>query len=226
MNKKILLLVGLLFLVTGCSTTYNIEIYNNSVTEQIDITDNSSFSGIEVQKKVYDLFETKLGGIDDLDRDFKPFDDDSDDYHSLRAITEFKLDDYKEKILDISNCCRAVNLTDDGKYITFETLGYFNWFEKYEDLDEITIKIKTNHKVKDHNADETGRHSYTWHIDRANYKEKIPSIKMYSDRYVFNYNNEFFKKVLPIIMIIGIIAGSGLIIYLYVRNKSNQADRI
>lgn len=226
MKLKIMTLLFLTFLLSGCSATYNVEIYNNTINEEVSITDSTATSSQDLETKIYDIFEKQTGGLDALYRDFKPVSNYGLDDYALVSKTTFDFDDYKQEMIRLGGCCRAIDFSDDGKYINFKTLGYFKWFEKYSDLDELTIRIKTNHKVKEHNADETGRFTYIWHIDKSNYKEKIPSMKLYSNRYVFNYNDEFIKKVLPIIVFVGIIiVGSG-VSYLYFKNRGRKVDSI
>lgn len=224
--KKKLVLISALFLLTGCSATYEIEIYDDTINEKIDITDSTSSSAIEVKEKIYNIFETKVGGVDELARNFQPYSDKKNNYYSIRENSTFKIEDYKNEVANITDCCRSIELSDDGDYIVFRTLGYFKWFEQYEDLDELTIRIKSNHKLVETNADEIHRYSYTWIINKDNYKEKIPYIKLYSDKYVFNYNNEFVKKVLPIVVITGIILGGSGITYFYLKKKNSKINEI
>jgi hypothetical protein len=67
-------------------------------------------------------------------------------------------------------------------------------FEKYPELDNLTINIKTNHRVYSNNADSKKDYTYTWNIDRNNYTEKPIQIRIYKDKYVLNNNNEISKK--------------------------------
>ena len=143
-----------------------------------------------------------------------------------RINNNYKITDYKDRLDQFKDCCRTIDFSNDGKYITFRTLGYFNWFDKYDKIDELNIVVKSNHKVKEHNADEVGRYTYTWHINKDNYKEKIPSIKLYSDKYVFDYDGSFIKKVLTITGIVVIIGLVGFITYKYFSKRSNKVNEI
>lgn len=223
MKKKIILLFLIIFLASGCTIKYNIEIYNGEVRETIDLVEKDIDTMDELETKMYANFD-KYQVYDGVNKHFEPYE--KDHYYAFRSKETYDFDAYNSNIKPISNSCRDISFVDDGKYTTFQMLGYLKWFEKYEDLDEIELVIKSNHKVKEHNADETGRHTYIWHINKDNYKEKIPMIKLYSNKYVFNYNNEFIKKILPIIVFVGIILGGSGITYLHFRNKSRKADAI
>ena len=223
MKKKIILLLFMVLLTSGCTIKYDIEIYNSEVREQIDLVDKDIYSRADLETRMYGYFD-KYQVYDGVNKYFEPFE--SKNYYAFRSKETFDFSGYNTNIKPVSNSCRDISFNDDGKYITFKTLGYFKWFEKYDELDELIITVKSNHKVKEHNADETKKHTYIWHIDKANYKEKIPNIKLYSKKYVFNYNNEFIKKILPIAVIIGIIVIGGGASYIYLKNKSNEADQI
>ena len=70
----------------------------------------------------------------------------------------------------------------------------------------------------ENNADKVEKgYIYIWNIDRSNYKEKIPTLKLYTKKHVFNYENEFVIRVLTVIGIIAIIGGVG---YYYYNHKN------
>lgn len=226
-NKLILLFVGVLLLLTGCSANYNIEIYNDTINENIELYDNSSISADDNKQKIETIFIKYFDSTDMLYmRKFKTFSDEVKNRYYLTEDSSYKLDEYQNQLEYFRNCCRSIELSDDGKYINFRTLGYFKWFEQYEELDSIQIKIKSNHKVKEHNADSTNRYEYIWNIDRYNYKDKIPSIKLYSNKYVFDYDGKFFKRIIYIILFIVIIIGIIGIGYIFIKQKNDRANQI
>ena len=65
-------------------------------------------------------------------------------------------------------------------------------------LDELDIIIKSNHKLKETNADSINGYEYTWHFDQNNYKDGNVYLKLYKDKYVFNYENEFTIQIIII----------------------------
>ena len=224
--RLLFVLVALIFL-TGCSANYEVEIYNNTVNEHIDLVDSTSMDGTENKKNIENLFYKYLDSSDLLyTRNFEIVSDELRNKYSLSEDSSYTIEEYQEELGYVRNCCRSVEISDDKEFINFRTLGYFKWFEKYDELDELTIKVKSNHKVKEHNADKVSGHTYIWYINKMNYKDKIPSLKLYSNKYVFNYNNEFIKKILPIIIIVGIIVIVGGVSYFYLKGKSNAVNQI
>lgn len=220
-------MVLLSFLLTGCSATYNVEIYNNDINESIDLIEKTSTSAEDNKNKIERIFVDYFDSTDMLyDRRFEPFKDKKNNAHSLHEKSSYTFEEYQTEIGRIRDCCRSVELSDDGEFITFRALGYFKWFDLYDKFDSIKINIKSNHKVKEHNADSVNRFEYTWNIDRTNYKEKIPSIKLYSNEYVFDYDGKFIKRVVYFVGFTVIILSVMTILYLFVRRKNKNANQI
>ncbi len=222
--KKILLLIIVCLFVSGCSINYEVEIYNNKVNETIDLIDKSADSKESIKSKIGDLFQKYE--VMYLPREFNSYYNKKDSVYSLRSKGSYKFDQYNEDLNYIRHYCRSVKFSYDKKYIEYEMLGYLKLFEEYEDLDEVNFVVKSNHKVKEHNADETGRYTYIWHINKDNYKDKIPSIKLYSKEYVFDYEGNFVKRVLTILGIVAIISLVSFITYTYFSRRSNKANQI
>ena len=99
-------------------------------------------------------------------------------------------------------------------------------FEEYAMLNTITVNLKTNHKVVSSNADSINGYHYTWNLSREEKDDAAILITIKKDEYVFNYKNEFLKKILYTVCFIGIILGVGIIIYLYFKKKSSSLNEI
>lgn len=227
MKKKLILLLFSVFLVTGCTANYNIEIYNKTINENIDLIDNTSISAQDNRDKIENIFIKYHEDTDMLYlREFKEFTNEQKKVYSLSEKSSYSFEEYQQELQYFRNCCRSVELSDDGNYINFRTLGYIKWFEKYEELDKIQIKVKSNHKVKEHNADKVNRYEYTWDIDRYNYQEKIPSLKLYSNKYVFDYEGKFMKRVIYFIVITVIIVSIVGGLYFHINEKNKNANQI
>ena len=93
-------------------------------------------------------------------------------------------------------------------------------------LDELTINLKTNHKVVSSNADEVNGYHYKWHITRESKNDAAIMITLKKNKYVFNYENEFVKKILPFAIFVGIILAVSGTAYAVVKIKGNKADEI
>ena len=99
-------------------------------------------------------------------------------------------------------------------------------FYEYPILENITINLKTNHKVVSSNANIVDGYHYTWNIDKDNKDDAAIQITIKKDEYVFNYENELVKKVMFFVLIIGIILGVGGICYFYFKNRNERLNKV
>ncbi|HHT38792.1 MAG TPA: hypothetical protein GXZ95_05250 [Mollicutes bacterium] len=217
---KYVLLCMFLLLLTGCSGVYNIEIYNNRYKEDITIVEENS-------KNWYDTNENGVTFKQLLDEEYER----DNHYYKKKLISDFdkmglnyKSDFDFESYSSLGivyRCYQHFRVLQEENVITIITSDRNKCYDYYKWLDDITINVKTNHKVLDHNADETDKNTYTWYLNRNNALEKSIVIQLSSNEFVFNYENEEIKKYgiyIGIIAIIGIII-LGIGIFLKLRNK-------
>ena len=227
-NKKLIILGLLLLFTTGCSITYDVEIYNNKVNDKTEVVVPTMTSGQATYNYVLDVVE-KASGYPDLfyTRKFKPFDG-KNGYHSIIEENSYKsFKEYYDSLYFVKSCCRTIDVSGDNQYIYYRALGYNQWFDKYSELDSIKLRVRSNHKLVETNADSVEKgYIYIWDINRSNYKSKIPYLKLHSNKYIFNYNNEFVNKVLTILIIVGIIVGVPGIICLVIKSKRSLVNKI
>jgi len=218
--KKYLMLLIIIFLMTGCSGKYEIEIYNDKVIEKTTALYNKE----NVSKDPYEHT---------LDVALK-YDDNGDFlmYETKKNITDGKkvgveltnnyesLEDFKNYSQIINRCYNANNITDINNIITLKTSNEFTCFDKIEELEEVTVVIKSNHKLKSTNADKKQGAAYYWYINKDNYKEKPISLVLYSNKKVWYY--DVLKKL---VLIIFVISGTLLVAFtaykLYKKNEEN-----
>lgn len=244
MKKKILLLILLVF-VTGCNAEYNIEIYNGEVREDMEfVSTDSSVWDSEVQygltyrdlllasvRYPYPAFNDTIVDEDDTIKL------DGVEYYDNRLISDagrlgqklkyhkFTLDNFSESSI-VNKCYQYFNVIEEGDNVVLSTSLKNLCFDEYPILDNITIKLKTNHKVVSSNADIVDGYHYTWNIDRDNKDDAAVLITIKKDEYIFNYENEFVKKVMFFVLIVGIILGVGGICYFYFKNKNKRLNKI
>lgn len=244
MKKKILLLILLVFM-TGCSAEYDIEIYNNEVREDMEfVSTDASMWDSEVQ---YGLTYDDLL-LASLDYPYPVFNDtvvdendlikiDGVEYYKSTLIQDdfklgqklsyhkFTLDNFSKSSM-VNKCYQYFNVIEDGDNIVLSTSLKNLCFDEYKILNTITVNLKTNHKVVSNNADTVVGYHYTWNISRENKDDAAIQITLKKDEYIFNYENEFVKKILFFILIVGIILGVGVIIYLYFKNRNKRLNEI
>lgn len=208
--KKVLLLVFMLFLLSGCKMKYEVEIYNNKVTEKTYINySKQELNGQDPYDMTLNLIAETGDNGDFLISDYRK---NINNNTGVMLVNKYKnINNFKMNTAFFGACYVANNFTDLNDYITIKTSNKFSCLDEIEGLENIDIVIKTNHKVKENNADEKKGSSYIWHITKENSDNKPIIIQMYKKKYVFNYNNEIFKKIGLIILVVG---GTLLVIYI------------
>lgn len=213
MKKKILLVI-IIFLITGCSGKYELEIKNEKVIEKTtalynskDVLKDPYEHTLDVSLKYDDngdflMYETKKN-VKDGDKVGVEL---TNNYHSI--------DDFKNYSQIINRCYNANNITNINNTITIKTSNEFTCIDEIKELDEVTIVIKSNHKLKSTNADKKKGATYYWYINKDNYKEKPISLVLHSNKKVWYY--DVLKKLILIILVIGgtvLVAFTGYKLY-------------
>ena len=213
MKKKILLIITI-FLITGCSGKYELEIKNGKVIEKTTALYNRK----DVVKDPYEYTVDVSLKYDD-NGDFLMYETKKNVKDSNKVGIELtnnydSIDEFKSYSQIISRCYNANNITNINNTITIKTSNEFTCFGKIEELDEVTIVVKSNHKLKETNADKKKGATYYWYINKDNYKEKPISLVLHSNKKVWYY--DVLKKLILIISVIGgtvLIAFTGYKLY-------------
>ena len=124
-------------------------------------------------------------------------------------------------------CYDNFNVTtdDETKSVIISTSVNNFCFDKYSNLEEINVKVKTNHKVVSSTADSIDLHTYTWKITKENASKKPLQLVIKSDEYVFNYDNRIVKIIVLVAVVSLVIVISfkiGIIIYRKSDRKKNN----
>lgn len=188
MKKKILILILLIFMISGCSVEVNVDISDNKIKESNDIT--------IYQNAIYtkDILRTSFRNYipiyaSDLIVDTVPDQPFSDVLYYNKNTTDlgngyrfnysydFDIDKYgdartiKDGFRDYSYSYRndIISLLTDNEGLIY--------FDEYPLLEEVTINIKTDYLVEENNADKVNGNTYTWVFN----KESKKSIKIVVD---------------------------------------------
>lgn len=243
--KKLCCLFVCIFFLTGCNATYDIEIYNDTVKEDMEfISMDSSVWESEVQ---YGLTYRELL-LSSADYPYPAFNntivDENDtikidgvEYYDNKLISnsyelgqklsyhKFTLDNFNESSI-VKKCYQYFNVIEEEDNIVLSTSLKNLCFDEYPILSNITVNLKTNHKVVSSNADSVDGYHYTWDINRNDKDDAAILITLKKDEYIFNYENEFVKKVMFFGIITGIILGVGGSCYFYFKSKNKRLNEI
>ena len=209
--KRILYIIILPIIVflAGCDAKLDVVIKDDDVI----VSNKFIIDKSDVNDSIYFTID-KMAGKYFISADFL-IGDTKEYYDGDKAIyvkkERFSLDKFNDSNL-FSFCYDAHNVVIKDDYILISTSDKFKCFNIYEELDNFDIVLKSNHKLMDTNADEIGRYTYTWHFKKSEASNKKIYIKLYRDKYVFNYENEFIIKIIIIASFFLTILISALII--------------
>ena len=243
--KKIFILSFFLLLLTGCTATYNIEIYNDKVKEDMSFVekDSNKWNSVVEYELTYDELVSNFyeypypifyGTVVDEDPYIKlknvkyytsvKINNDLE-YGGGLKYNDFNINEYVDSNI-VKECYDYFNVIDEDDSIFLSTSKVNKCFDEYPLLDNITINLKTNHKVLEHNADSKNGYHYSWTIDKSEKDNAAIYIRLDKKHFVFNYENEFFKRVFIILVSAGIISLVGGTIYVFFNSKNKKINKI
>ena len=225
--KKGLFLLFCIFLLSGCSVNYDLEI-GDEILEKTNIIEN--FSAPDYNYNLFNIYSTKpiplseyVPIMSESDNraegisyyDFKPFSDSTT--FGINYAGNFNADiplnessilwfgvgnfDYREE--------------EDGIYINVPSK--IKIFEQFSNLDEINVNIKTDYNVIENNADKVNKNVYVWKINRDNYKNKTIKLKISKSSKLEEITEQDSMVTFSICLFILILFG--FIIFLFVRMR-------
>ena len=252
MKKKYLILVLIIILINlcGCTVNYEININDDVVTENMEFYETDS-------KKINALYPPDSVSSDSIEKyTYKQminFQNLNDEYAFKNNLNPEQI--YNKRKIDESNkmgmkYSYAFNINDytnsniansfvthfsartSGEFYAVSALDFSSIFSQYPYLNNISVKIKTNHKVVDSTADSTEGNEYIWNITKSNAKTKNVSIKLYKYASYSNKSNnnlskeKLFSNIRTILIVVLCIAISLFIVIIILRKKANRNNRI
>ena len=204
----------LILLLSGCSVEYNVSLENDSfkesgsLTEKKENKDNVSKNGFSFEEQInytYQSMHDVLNGQEmEKTQSFELKKIDTDKEIGLTYSNELKQNKYYLSPL-IRPCYDNVKVKNDNNNIKISTGNYFKCFDYYELLNNVTVNFTTNYKVVNNNADEIKDNTYTWFINKNNFKNKEISIEI--DKSDISYNTLLDEKEsnVLIVFLIGLV---------------------
>lgn len=218
--RFIICIVFVCFL-TGCSFVYNLEISDQIVEDNQVLLDVFEVEG-DVKTNIYDLFIKYAGTTDGLllyEQDFITRDN---GLTGMSFLKKYSYDDYNFSAA-VSACFKTYSVVNDDNIMTIATSTGFQCFDKYSELDEVTVNVTSKYKVVDNNADEIDGDTYTWFIDEITAEEEQLMISV--DLNSPNDTLSFFQRNLLFFITLGAFAFVGLI-YIFLKKRSEKVDKI
>lgn len=225
---KLLFLFTFVCLLSGCTAEYNVEIYNDEVRVDSSLVERNPSRWEESVFNISyrEMIDWKTTGDEDSPVAEGIYKISADNELGMGLKNKYKLLGEYKNSPGIKACYQYFNIIEEEENIILSTSVKNTCFDEYPMLDNITINLKTNHKVVSSNADLVNGYHYTWNLSSQNKDDAGISLIIKKDEYIFNYENEFVKKIMYFGIIIGIILGVGTISYLYFKNKRARLDEI
>lgn len=204
MKKKLLFIISFIFLLTGCSTEYNLSISNDGIKEHTVVTIPDS----AIPKK------DSNGQVDDrvtpfIADDQYPFFGNEETIYKKKVTKKngntivtldynFTHDNFKESYV-YKGCFSNSEYEKDKNGYSLHLYGNFYCMHG----NKVTIKIKTNNRVLEHNADKVSGNVYTWVIDSDNMLDTNIKIKLSKELWITRY----IGYAIVIILLVGVSIG-------------------
>ena len=216
MKIKYLLVISLIIVLSGCKAVYKLEIKDKDFKENVSISADKEELNYFKNNKFYAIMN---GASNFVEYNKKVMDNKVDFKYNYNDL------EYS-KSTTLKTCFNAYNVIKEGNYYILSTSKGIKCATEEDKvlLDSLDIVIKTNHVVKESNANKTSnnKHEYVWHFDKSSYSDGRIYLKLYKDKYVFNYENEFTIKVAIIALAILTI----LITAFIIRRRVKKAGEV
>lgn len=223
MKIKLLYLALLLFLLTGCSTEYNLTIANDSFIEELKV------NNVKIDN-INDLILPLNYDVDEYDIDkVKPGDDGfynaKLDKNSYSLFNTFNYNSFLKSTL-LNSCYDKVDVVKYNKKIYISTVGDFKCYNNYK-VDDVKVNIISKYKLVDTNADSIKNNVYSWNINKDNldkgiYIEFVLPKKSEKKKKIFiNNDNNFYLFLFQASLILLL-----LVIIMVIKKKNAEDEKM
>lgn len=237
-NIRLLLLLVIVVMLSGCTVTSNIKINpNGSVNESVSILNsNKIFGSKENAEEVYNRMlqeNLQILTFKEYDYNFKSEDnmsggefnkkyDNLCDYFGNSAFNQ-----YVYKYMD----CKETDEYYEIKNAT-DQIPYCEECSDWPALGDITLNIILPISATEQNADEINNNTYTWKYDKSttnkNFYLKVSKADLKANEIVYKQKIKRNKKIktgVIITVIILVLAGLAMFgVYMYKKSQKNKFD--
>ena len=217
-NLKYIFLIIILLFISGCTTTYELEIDGDNLKEKIttyiydgdreadriDSGEDGNRLDAFINSDQYPFFET-------YDHVYKKKVSKESDFEKVVLTYDYEISDF-ENSNALYYCFESSKVTEKDESYNIKASGYF--YCKYINKN-IDIIINSKNKVIKHNADEVDGHNYIWHITKDNFKDTSINIEVAKKS-----NENYFLPIIVLLIIVIVVIGS--IIYVFIKKKNNE----
>lgn len=170
----------LLLVLCGCNSSYNLNIKDNDISENIILDLNNLDNGDYLNRDYYP-FHNNLGLF------YKKEVINNNDGNFLSLNYDYSSSEFANSFV-ISDCFQERTYENEDNYIYIKLKNLSECFYG----DSFDINIKTDNVVTINNADSINDNVYTWHVTTENRNDLLVEFKISKGQYVDNSSNYIF----------------------------------
>lgn len=230
--KKSIYLLLIILLLTSCKVEYHLDVDKSLElvenirlisTNEIDtekIATFNQYTPINIEIDDISAYKEKKKDIEYYD--FKKGKDNT----QIEFNYNYNIDKFNNNIF-ANNCYEYVTTTQKDNILILSTSKEFLCFDKYDNLEEVTVIIKSKYKLKETNADEKKKHEYIWNITKSNQNNKYLYLSLDTTKEDLTFLEKLkegaYLNIFTLSVILFII---GVIIYSFLKKKGQKRDEI
>lgn len=220
--KKIVFMIITVFLMSGCSAVYNLDIDSNlqtfkettevstlnTATDAEYVKNNDWPKPIDYEVTGYSESKEKVDGVI-----YYNYETSSNANNvGFKYYYDFKRTEFL-KSAAVHNCYNNISLNNNEGIYTLQTNKEFLCFQKYPLLEDVQINITTQKPVIMHNANSVNKNTYTWNLTKENANNSMISISFDMREKIDGEDNSQDLKIVLITLGCFIIVIFAIIIY-------------
>lgn len=231
--KKIVLIVIMMMMLTGCTATYEVNIDGENITEKITVdgktikdsikqiiltnplpasTKTASYWGTDSSFRIEPGMMKKQPGVSYYD--IRKSED------NLIFTGKFDLKNYEESRF-VNMAYNGINVNNYYEYQSYYAFDGIKVFNEYPELTNVTVKITVNQKVLETDADKVEGNTYYWNLTKDN-SDKTVYIKLQGIELEKQEKNTKLNKYTVYILFGALIILGVAGVYIYKKRQSNN----
>ena len=203
--KKIVLLFMFTILLTGCSCDYELNISDDKVVENVDITLPYSMDSDDRRKFLEYTKIDNLAVVGGLDNPYYDMSARADNYGDVYNFNySYDKEHPIKNARTMQSCFEKYKVEETSSYYMFVFRGEFKCKYKFDD---VNITVKTNNEVPKHNSTDYDEKEgvYRWKIDSSNASDVDIKLLVQKDKYPEKIKEQSNNLFINIFLIVGIL---------------------
>ena len=204
-KMKIVLLFIFTILLTGCSCNYELNISDDKLVENVDISlpylmDSDDRNKFLDYTKIDNL--AVVGGLDNPYYDMSARADNYGDVYNFNY--SYDKEHPIKNARTMQSCFEKYKVEETSSYYMFVFRGEFKCKYKFDD---VNITVKTNNEVPKHNSTDYDEKEgvYRWKIDSSNASDVDIKLLVQKDKYPEKIKEQSNNLFINIFLIVGIL---------------------